>query len=97
MFSVFIKNKNKNIQDQANADEKEDAGPLEKWSSAQVGEWIRGFGSRYHNYATEFMENGIDGNFLVHHLQSEEELEELVDNKLHRKLIWSKVKKLQKN
>jgi len=63
-----------------------------QWTAKECSEWVSSLGGKYKQYEGEFIENGIDGEFL-RELDSET-LSEIVKSGLHRKKILTAWQKL---
>eukprot|EP01083_Nonionella_stella_P250027 863937_1 len=80
-------------------EKEEKAKPLQsarEWSSNDVHAWLLSLGKSVAKYADNFLEEGIDGEFLLDDLD-EEMLEEFVDRKVSRKVIWKKIEQLRED
>ena len=64
-----------------------------KWSKEQVGEQVAAIGKAYEPYQQVAIDNGIDGQTLLG--LDDEDLEECVTSKMHRKNIRKKLDALQ--
>eukprot|EP01083_Nonionella_stella_P205854 749249_1 len=63
------------------------------WNTEDVSEWLKSLGKHYHQYATEFVDSGVDGGLL--NGLDEESLADIVTNKVHLKKIifsWRKLR-----
>ena len=60
------------------------------WSVSNVGVFVSKIGGPFEKYGAIMEANMIDGEFVMGPLEAED-LESLIENKLHRKILWNKI------
>merc|ERR1740123_758767 len=67
---------------------------INEWGELEIQQWIDSFGARYKQYASNFLENGVDGELLMD--LTEDDLEDIgISSRLHRRVILSKIRGLK--
>ena len=67
---------------------------VRQWSAKDVGTWINSLGKALSAYAQKFEDYDIDGVQIIDEIDMEL-LEDLVEKRLDRKLMWKRIQRLR--